>query len=973
MKSLAADTAATAGSAITADNALQLGGVSAGQYVVTTDPRLTDARSPTAGSADYIQNGTTQQTSSNFNISGTGKAGVFDAASQFNIGGARILYGSGTNVFAGKQAGLSYSSGDDNTYFGDSAGRDNSNANWNSFFGTNAGRQTTTGCCNSFFGRNAGEANTLGVQNSFFGMLAGRVNTTGDHNAFFGDLSGQSNTTADDNAFFGSFSGFGNTTGARNTYLGSQSGYANTIGTLNTFVGNQSGYATTIGGGNTFVGNEAGDNNITGSENTVLGANADVIGPDLTYATAIGAGAKVSTSNTVQLGRTDGSDTVLIPGNLTLTGSFTGSLPVGSLNYIQNRTTQQGSSNFNVQGFGKAFLFDALTEYRLGGTTVFSLPGLNNTYVGSGAGLPSAGTENSFFGKNAGNSITSGSGNSFFGAFSGSLNTSGTRNSFFGVQAGESTADTYDNSYFGYRAGKNSDGYYNSFFGSQAGENITSGYHNSFFGFQAGRSTTSFDNTFVGSKTGVENVSGYRNSFVGSEAGQLNTTGSDNSFFGFASGKSNTVGLGNSFFGYGTGVSNTSGNTNSFFGYLAGSANTTASNNAFFGANAGTANTTGVDNSFFGSGAGENNSTIATDSGNNNTFIGRDSGNGNTIGIRNTAIGAYSFVLNQTGNANTIVGRSAGYNAVGNDNSFFGVFSGSETTTGIRNTFYGRNSGNANVTGSNNTALGYNSDVGATNLTYATAIGSDAIVSASNTIQLGRTNGSDKIVVPGLGSAGATSLCRNASSQISTCSSSVRYKDNIDSFSPGFELIRRLRPVSFNWKDGGMLDLGLVAEEVAAVEPLLTTTNANGQVEGVKYDRVGVVLINVVKEQQVEIERLKRQVEQLNELKAAVCELKPETQRLSVAPIPEIDAMKKNVIGRTAILIAITISLASGAIAQSTAFTFQGSLQDNGAAANGQLRLRVPALRSAERRKPARSCSGRQHSLGLGRIIHRDS
>jgi conjugal transfer/entry exclusion protein len=71
-----------------------------------------------------------------------------------------------------------------------------------------------------------------------------------------------------------------------------------------------------------------------------------------------------------------------------------------------------------------------------------------------------------------------------------------------------------------------------------------------------------------------------------------------------------------------------------------------------------------------------------------------------------------------------------------------------------------------------------------------------------------------------------------------------------------------------------MLDLGLVAEEVAAVEPLLTTTNTNGQVEGVKYDRVGVVLINVVKEQQKTIEvqgsKLKVQSEELSLLRDEV-------------------------------------------------------------------------------------------------------
>src|SRR5207249_1200806 len=42
----------------TATNATQLGGVGASQYVQTSDSRLTDSRSPTAGSSNYIQNST---------------------------------------------------------------------------------------------------------------------------------------------------------------------------------------------------------------------------------------------------------------------------------------------------------------------------------------------------------------------------------------------------------------------------------------------------------------------------------------------------------------------------------------------------------------------------------------------------------------------------------------------------------------------------------------------------------------------------------------------------------------------------------------------------------------------------------------------------------------------------------------------------------------------------------------------------
>src|SRR6185503_1083884 len=51
----------TASTADTATNATQLGGTAAGQYVQTTDSRLSDARAPTAGSASYIQNSTSQQ------------------------------------------------------------------------------------------------------------------------------------------------------------------------------------------------------------------------------------------------------------------------------------------------------------------------------------------------------------------------------------------------------------------------------------------------------------------------------------------------------------------------------------------------------------------------------------------------------------------------------------------------------------------------------------------------------------------------------------------------------------------------------------------------------------------------------------------------------------------------------------------------------------------------------------------------
>ena len=77
--------------------------------------------------------------------------------------------------------------------------------------------------------------------------------------------------------------------------------------------------------------------------------------------------------------------------------------------------------------------------------------------------------------------------------------------------------------------------------------------------------------------------------------------------------------------------------------------------------------------------------------------------------------------------------------------------------------------------------------------------------------------------------------------------------------SPCSLLIKRLRPIRFSWKQDGMRDVGFVAEEVAAVEPLLVTYNDKGQIEGVKYDRISAVLINAIKEQQAQIEAMRKE------------------------------------------------------------------------------------------------------------------
>src|SRR5437667_261398 len=80
----------------------------------------------------FIQNTTGLQLNSNFNISGNGTAGgtlsgdVVNSATQYNIGGNRVLSAPGTNnLFAGRGAGQANTFGVSNTFVGTGAGQAN--------------------------------------------------------------------------------------------------------------------------------------------------------------------------------------------------------------------------------------------------------------------------------------------------------------------------------------------------------------------------------------------------------------------------------------------------------------------------------------------------------------------------------------------------------------------------------------------------------------------------------------------------------------------------------------------------------------------------------------------------------------------------------------------------------------------------------------------------------------------------------
>jgi hypothetical protein len=398
------------------------------------------------------------------------------------------------------------------------------------------------------------------------------------------------------------------------------------------------------------------------------------------------------------------------------------------------------------------------------------------------------------------------------------------------------------------------------------------------------------------------------NLFAGGNAGAANTTGASNSFFGFFAGSKNMTGENNSFFGTGTGANTLGGSRNSFFGKFAGLGNTAGLDNSFFGSTAGQSNT-GDNNSFFGSQAGFGNIT-----GGSNTSIGAVSGLGSDNLTNATAIGALAEV--DQSNA-LVLGSIAGVNfATTSVNVGIGTTRPTQKLAVETNSAGAQTLVTLNVpnTVGNNGALdfavnnaqtiipvakvaaiyGAVNDIGLAFSTFnASGIAERVRIDKSGRVGVGTTSPGSTLEVKGQpsiagfrvinsmgltsfvvrddltvaigqlsSSASSTHVCIDGTSTLSFCTSSLRYKQQVAPYRAGLDLIRRLHPISFTWKSNGTRDLGLGAEDVAEVEPLLVTHNNAGEIQGVKYDQLNVVLINAIKEQQTQIDGQREQISQ---------------------------------------------------------------------------------------------------------------
>jgi hypothetical protein len=202
--------------------------------------------------------------------------GAVNAATGYNLGGLPFAYGSATldNAFLGF-AGNSTTTGTSNTASGVLALRNNSTGSFNTATGEGALAINSTGGGNTAIGFDALYFNVSGSSNTASGAGALEVNSSGSFNAATGGGALANNTT-----------------GGYNAAVGVEALYFNTTGSANTAVGEESLLY-----------------NATGSNNSALGflAGPDSKSPNLSYATAIGAGAIVSESNALVLGGPLGS------------------------------------------------------------------------------------------------------------------------------------------------------------------------------------------------------------------------------------------------------------------------------------------------------------------------------------------------------------------------------------------------------------------------------------------------------------------------------------------------------------------------------------------------------------------------------------------------------------------------------------------------------------------------------------------
>jgi Chaperone of endosialidase len=307
-----------------------------------------------------------------------------------------------------------------------------------------------------------------------------------------------------------------------------------------------------------------------------------------------------------------------------------------------------------------------------------------------------------------------------------------------------------------------------------------------------------------------------------------------------------------------TGVANTAVGWFSLFSDAEGNFNTatgagallfnTGDENAAFGAATLLFNTTGFNNTAVGTPALLNNTEGFT-----NTATGHNALVSNTTGNRNTATGGAALVSNTTGSDNTATGANALANNAGSDNTAIGSGAGINVSSANNVICLGANVAGADV--SDSTWIGNVYGVTTQSVTTAPVIVSDT-------------------------------------GQLGTIASSERFKKDIATMDKTSENVLLLRPVTFHYKSDAKQtpQFGLIAEEVAKVNPALVLPDKEGKPYTVRYDAVNAMLLNEFLKEHKKVQSLEKGMAVLTaQLKEQAAQIQKVSAQLEVSkPAPHL-------------------------------------------------------------------------------------
>lgn len=111
-------------------------------------------------------------------------------------------------------------------------------------------------------------------------------------------------------------------------------------------------------------------------------------------------------------------------------------------------------------------------------------------------------------------------------------------------------------------------------------------------------------------------------------------------------------------------------------------------------------------------------------------------------------------------------------------------------------------------------------------------------------------------------------VIRTSDGTLTTSTSDIRLKENIETLETCLEKVLQLRSVSFTWKTDPEMGtrIGFIAQEFEKVIPELVFTNEVDGYKGINYAEVNAVLVEAIKELKTENDELRVRLDKLESL-----------------------------------------------------------------------------------------------------------